>query len=182
MEESSRVPLLILDPRSGSAGKGWRCHRLTGNIDFAPTLLELAGLEAVKGMDGRSLMPLLENPEEGGHETLALMNTFPPAPTTCLSVLSGDFKYTYWWFEDDEMKACEELFNLKKDPFELTNLAGGEESTAVLAEMQEKYDNQLKSWRQEMVNRGAYGRYATLFDRSVPMAEKEKLLTGKSRE
>lgn len=181
MEESSRVPLLIYDPRSPRAGKGVRCRRLTGNIDFAPTLLELAGLEPEEGMDGKSLVPLLNDPERGGHEELALMNTFPPAPTTCLSVLSGDYKYTWWWFEDDEMKPCEELFDLREDPFELTNLAGIEESKEVLAEMREKYDERLRRWEKEAVNRESYDRYAILFDRTIPMAEKRKWLSGKRR-
>lgn len=176
MEESSRVPLIILDPRKASAGKGLRCRRLTGNIDFAPTLLELAGLEPVDGMDGRSLVPLLEDPSRGGHEELALMNTFPPAPTTSLTVVSGDFKYTYWWFENDEMKACEELFDLKRDPYELTNLAGDEGSAEVLEDMRRKYDKRLSHWKAEMVNEKSYGSYVTLFDREVPMSDKAPLL------
>lgn len=176
MEESSRVPLIIFDPRKATAGQGLRCRRLTGNIDFAPTLLELAGLEPVDGMDGRSLVPLLEDPEKGGHEELPLMNTFPPAPTTSLSVVSGDFKYTYWWFEDDKMKACEELFDLKRDPYELTNLAGDEGSAEVLADMRRKYDKRLGHWKAEMVNQKSYGRYLTLFDRKVPMSDKAPLL------
>ena len=44
LEESARAPLMIFDPRSPTAGKKLRSRALTGNIDFAPTILELAGL------------------------------------------------------------------------------------------------------------------------------------------
>ncbi|MDB4484506.1 sulfatase [bacterium] len=179
MEESSRVPLIIFDPRAGSSGKKIRCDRLTGNIDFAPTILELAGLEPTENMDGKSLLSLLEKPEEGGHETLALMNTFPPSPTTCMSIVSGPFKYTYWWYENDEMKPTEELFNLKDDPMELTNLVSMPEQKEHLESLRGKYDAQLKHWKEEAVKRNGYQKYITLFDRALPMSDKVKFQKAK---
>ena len=182
MEESSRVPLIIFDPRVESSGKQVRCDRLTGNIDFAPTILELAGLEATENMDGRSLLPLLENPREGGHGSLALINTFPPAPTTCMSIVSGLFKYTYWWFENNEMKPTEELFNLKNDPLELTNLVQVPEHKKNLGMMRKNYDVQLKHWKKEAVKGNGYQKYITLFDRHLEVAEKAKILPSKKGE
>lgn len=181
MEESSRVPLIIYDPRSESAGKEIRCDRLTGNIDFAPTILELAGKEPVEGMDGQSLLPLLKEPKKGGHESLALMNTFPPAPTTCMSIVSGPYKYTYWWFENEEMKPCEELFHLGNDPMEMTNLVTTAGQDEPLEEMRKKYDRQLVHWKEEGVKRNGYEKYITLFDRNLPLADKEKLQTAKKK-
>ncbi|MDA8960893.1 sulfatase [bacterium] len=182
MEESSRVPLIIFDPRVESSGKKVRCDRLTGNIDFAPTILELAGLEATENMDGRSLLPLLENPREGGHGSLALINTFPPAPTTCMSIVSGPFKYTYWWFENNEMKPTEELFNLKNDPLELTNLVQVPEHKKNLGMMRKNYDVQLKHWKKKAVKGNGYQKYITLFDRHLEVAEKAKILPSKKGE
>ena len=42
-EESSRVPLIMFDPRHSNSGKQLRCDALTGNVDL-PTILKLAGL------------------------------------------------------------------------------------------------------------------------------------------
>ena len=179
MEESSRVPLIIFDPRVESSGKEIRCDRLTGNIDFAPTILELAGLEATANMDGRSLLPLLEHPKEGGHGSLALINTFPPAPTTCMSIVPGSFKYTYWWFENDEMQPTEELFNLKNDPLELTNLVQVPEHKKKLGMMRKNYDVQLKHWKKEAVIGNGYQKYITLFDRHLDAAAKGKKLPSR---
>ena len=62
-EEGSRAPLIIFDPRSESAGKGKTCNALSGNIDMAPTILDMAGMQIPEQMDGASLVPLLQDPE-----------------------------------------------------------------------------------------------------------------------
>ncbi|MEJ6570326.1 MAG: hypothetical protein QNL80_15795, partial [Akkermansiaceae bacterium] len=147
----------------------------TGNIDFAATILELAGLDAFENMDGHSLVPILKTPEKGGHEQLAIMNTYPHPATTSLSIVSGEFKYTYWWYEDETMKATEELFNLKNDPGELSNLTASGIDKKSLEAMRVKYDEQLKHWKDEGVKNPRYQRYVTLFDRHISKVEKDKV-------
>ena len=58
-EESIRVPLLVRYPARLSRGRVDRDH-MALNIDFDPTLLELAGERTPQQMQGRSLVPLLE--------------------------------------------------------------------------------------------------------------------------
>ncbi len=173
MEESSRVPLMIYDPRSSTAGKGLRCKKLTGNIDFAPTMLELAGLPVPSNMDGKSLVSLLQDPEDGGHEQLAFINAYGAIPTHSLSCLTEDHKYTYWWYGDETMEPTEELFDTANDPLELTNRATDPDSASLLNKMRERYDVELAKWKAEAVPYNDYQKYGVLFDRSVPVAEKE---------
>jgi arylsulfatase A-like enzyme len=173
MEESSRAPMMIYDPRSPSAGKQLRCPALTGNIDFAPTILELAGVPAPANMDGVSLLPLLNDPSADVHEQLAFMNTYGSIPTQSLTVLTKEYKYTYWWYGDEEMKPAEELFHMAKDPLELTNLAGSPESSPVLEAMRKKYDAELGNWKAQAVSHNDYKKYEVLFDRSIPWETKK---------
>lgn len=172
MEESSRVPLMILDPRSASAGKRLRSGALTGNIDFAPTLLDLAGVAIPANMDGVSLRPLLENPDENVRQKLALMNVWGELATMSLSVVTKKLKYTYWWYGDDRMEPAEELFNLEQDPLELRGLATHSDSASELQMMRKLYDQELAAWKDQAVPYNDYQRFGVLFDRAVPLADK----------
>ncbi|MGJ8642038.1 MAG: sulfatase family protein [Luteolibacter sp.] len=174
IEESSRVPLMIYDPRSENSGKKLRSGRLTGNIDFAPTILELAGLPVPENMDGISLLSILEDPSKGGHEQLALMNVWGAGATTALSVVTRDHKYTYWWYGDDKMEPTEDVFDLSKDPHEFKNLAPNPENAPLLKDMRQKYDQELAKWKDQAVDYNDYQKFGTIFDRSVSLDDKKK--------
>lgn len=58
VDDSSRIPLIIIDPRHTASGI---ISDVTRSIDVAPTLLELAGLPVPHEMDGVSLVPYLQN-------------------------------------------------------------------------------------------------------------------------
>ena len=173
MEESSRAPLMIYDPRSPSAGKQWRSYALTGNVDFAPTILELAGLPVPANMDGHSLLPLLKDPELDIRQQMIFVNVWGSAATTSLSCLTKEWKYTYWWYGDSTMKPAEELFHLSKDPLEMTNLAGNPEAVPILESMRRRYDTELKMWKEQAVPYNDYKRFGILFDRTVALERKE---------
>jgi len=170
-EESARVPLIIYDPRSKTSGQKLRCGALTGNIDFAPTILELAGQPVPENMDGKSLLPLIANPGGDIRDHLALMNVYSDQPTHSLTVLSKHWKYTYWWYEGDGMKPTEDLFDLANDPLELKNLAANPEYRSNLEEMRKNYDNELELWKNQAVDK--YQIYSTLFDRNIPASSKK---------
>lgn len=123
MEESSRAPLMIYDPRSPTTGQHLRSTALTGNIDITPEILDLAGIPRPANMDGQSLLGLVKNPTGPGHEQLAFINVSGKIPTRSLTCLTPQFKYTYWWYGDNKMEPTEDLFDLKNDPLELKNLA-----------------------------------------------------------
>ncbi|WP_411827526.1 sulfatase [Luteolibacter sp. AS25] len=173
MEEAARAPLMIYDPRSPSAGKKLRSPALTGNIDFAPTMLELAGVEIPENMDGVSLLPLLEDPTVDVHEQLAFVNVFGPPSTHSLTTVTKDWKYTYWWYGDDKMEPTEELFHLKKDPMEMSNLARNPEAQPQLETMRKNYDAELAKWKSGSVPYHRYAQYGEIFDRSIPWDQKK---------
>jgi arylsulfatase A-like enzyme len=61
-DEGIHVPLVIYDPRLGGragAPAGQRVDRIARDVDLAPTLYELAGVEPPSDLDGQSLVPAM---------------------------------------------------------------------------------------------------------------------------
>ena len=135
-EEAIRVPLLVRGPgvRQGISQPG-----LASNIDLAPTIAELAGATVPDFVDGRSLVPLLrgEAPaswrqavlvEEGGRNLIegAAIGTNPPNPPFLALRQAEEVFIEY-------PRAGErELYDLRADPHQLKNLAGGVEQAGEL--------------------------------------------------
>ncbi len=91
---------------------GSRCDRITSLMDIYPTLIELCGLPSKEGLDGRSLIPLLRNPEKKWD--------FPAISTydfSEFSIRTENWRYTR--YIDDS----EELYDHRIDFEEWTNLA-----------------------------------------------------------
>ncbi len=92
-EESLRVPLIIAAPgvkQPGSAARG-----LVESLDLYPTLVELAGLPGVPGLEGTSLVPLLKDP--GGAVKTAAFSIAPRSPPELgRSVRTERWRYTEW--------------------------------------------------------------------------------------
>lgn len=113
-EEAIRVPLLIRS--TGEAARGRTSEALVLNTDIAPTILDLAGVEAPPS-DGASLTPLLAGASRAGREAIVLehMEGTNPVPTYC-GVRTADLKLVRYATGE------EELFDLAADPFELRNV------------------------------------------------------------
>lgn len=175
-EESSRVPLIIFDPRHENSGKKLRSGALTGNIDFAPTILGLAGVPVPEGLDGKDLMRLYDDPEASIHGSLALINVWGPAPTHALSVVTRDWKYIHWGHAAEGFEVTEELYHLARDPLELKELSNRPEHREDLLRLRAIYDRHLAHWKARAVPYHDYRRFGVLFDREVPWTEKKRQL------
>jgi arylsulfatase A-like enzyme len=120
-EETSRVPLIIAGP---NIRPDQSCPRPVGLIDLYPTLVELAGLPANPLNDGRSLVPLLEDPQLAWeHAALTFWGQNNTAVRT--------EKYRYILYED----GSEELYDREVDPNEWHNLATRPETAAIRKEL-----------------------------------------------
>lgn len=113
-ENSARVPLLISVP-GGLRGK--TSGRTVELVDLYPTLAELCGLPAPTDLAGKSLVPLLKNPNAGW--TKPAYSQVRRNTIFGRSVRTERWRYTEW----DEGKAGAELYDHQVDPAEFTNLA-----------------------------------------------------------
>lgn len=169
-EEGSRTPLIIYDPRKGE--KGVWSSSLTANIDLAPTILELAGLAIPKNMDGKSLVPVIDNPDIKVREALPLIQAWGTAPSIALTIVNEDYKYLYWPFAENT-EASEELFYLKEDPMEMQNVIYDQEHREELEKMRSFYDKALINWQHEAVKDANYREFAVLYNRMIPWERKK---------
>lgn len=178
-EEASRVPLIMFDPRRANSGKQKRCDALTGNVDFAPTILKLAGVDVPDGLDGQSLLTLYDDPGAAIHDSLPLINVWGPKPAHSLGVVTSDWKYIVWNYAEGDFKATEELYDMASDPLELKNLAADASQIESLRTMRKLYDRRVAAWKVLAVPYHGYQPFGTIFDRNIPWEQKRSLVMGK---
>ncbi|MBC8353634.1 MAG: sulfatase [Planctomycetes bacterium] len=164
-EEASRVPLIVYDGRRPTLGTEQRRDALTGNVDFTPTILELAGIKIPKNIDGRSLLPLLNDPNASTHDSLPLINVWGPKEVHSLAVVTKDWKYIYWPYDTGDFQPTEELYDTGRDPLELKNLVGNRSSRTNLRRMRDVYDITVANWRERAVEYHGYREFVAVFDR-----------------
>jgi arylsulfatase A-like enzyme len=106
--ESTRVPLIVRLPGMTERND---CNRLVNLIDFYPTLIELCGLPRKSVLDGRSFVPLLEDPTRNWNY-----------PTTTIFGKGNASIHDQRWHYLRYADGTEELYDLDADPMEWTNL------------------------------------------------------------
>jgi len=125
-EIGARVPLLISVP--GGKGNGQASPRIVETVDLYPTLIELCGLPKMPGLQGDSLVPLLNNPQAAwSHPAFTVSKSGPLG----LAVRTEKWRYA----EYDGGKAGAMLFDAQADPHELKNLANDPTHAKTVAEL-----------------------------------------------
>ncbi|HIQ20072.1 MAG TPA: DUF4976 domain-containing protein [Planctomycetes bacterium] len=121
-EEATRVPLIFVVP--GLTPSGARCERTVSLVDIYPTLADLCGLPVGRHLEGRSLKPLLADPQTTWDR---------PAVTTHgrnnHAIRSRRWRYIRYH------DGTEELYDHQHDPMEWTNLAGDPQYARVKQEL-----------------------------------------------
>lgn len=149
-EESFSTPLVMQLPSRFK--KRGIIDALVQNIDFAPTMLELAGVEVPSDIQGASLLPLLKNSKapRGWRKSLYYhYYEFPGehAVKRHYGVKTERYKLIHFYDNIDEW----ELFDLHADPAEMNNLYGKKgyeditrDLRAELKRLQESYDDPIR--------------------------------------
>jgi uncharacterized sulfatase len=114
-EESARVPMIIYDP--DAKGNGKVSSRPVELVDLYPTLADLAGLPVPTGVEGRSLRPLVEDPQAPWDVPAFTQVTH--GKVMGRSVRTEQWRYTEW---GNDGKEGAELYDQVNDPKEYKNL------------------------------------------------------------
>jgi len=140
-EESLRMPLIVRWP--GVVKAGSRNTDLTSNLDFAQTFLAMAGAELPSDMQGRSLVPLLkgQTPNDWRRSFYYHYYEFPgPHSVQRHYGVRTDRHKLIYFYQLEEW----ELYDLEKDPDELTSVYGDPAYAAVTADL----ESELKRLRE----------------------------------
>ena len=120
-EESLRTPLLISTPWGGDGSV--EIGELIQNIDYAPTILDLAGVAIPADMDGKSFAGLLRGEESTEPFRDAIYYHYYEYPNEHsvkrhYGIRTDRYKLIHFYYDIDEW----ELYDLNNDPAEMNNL------------------------------------------------------------
>jgi len=145
-ENSSRVPLVVVDPQQVSRA---RSSRLVSLVDLLPTMMDVAGAEPMPDspgqLDGHSLIPLTQNSSTAEAQWNNAVISEYTGEGTCAPIRMlrrNEFKLIYTHGESDQ------LFNLIEDPLEINDLSGDAQYGDRVASMKTEL---LDGWDPEQI-------------------------------
>lgn len=147
-EEAIHIPFILRYPDQFNGGL--RTKTMFSSVDVMPTLLSLCGVAIPEGVQGKDLSHALRGEMGDEPDSVYLQILGPGWPHR------GDWvgywrgirteRWTYArWREPGKYEYGIWLFNRKKDPYEMNNLAGKEE----YKEIQARLEKRLKQWMKD---------------------------------
>jgi iduronate 2-sulfatase len=134
-ELDARAPLIIRAP--GAKANGRKSAALVEFVDVYPTLCELAGLPTSETLEGRSVVPLLSDPDTAFKQ--AAFSLYPRrvdgAPLMGYAMRTDRYRYVEWQDRRTRDIVATELYDHENDPGENTNVACLPENRDRLAEL-----------------------------------------------
>jgi arylsulfatase A-like enzyme len=159
-EESFRTPLLVRWP--GKIKAGSTSKQMVMNLDFAETFLDVAGAEIPADMQGKSIKNILtgNTPADWRKSVYYHYYEFPGAHSVQrhYGVRTERYKLIHF-YEKKEW----ELFDLEKDPNELTSVHGRE----AYADVQKELETELKRLREQYKDDGTVETFGITNQRKV---------------
>ncbi len=157
-EESQRMPFIIRYPQGVKPGT--RTNAIVENVDFAPTLLDFAGVTAPAVMQGRSFKSICETGREPADWKQAAyyrywMHLAHHDNPGHLGLRTKEYKLIYYYGVSRDGKSpatppAWELYDLRKDPQELVNVYDEPAYANVVSELK----HQLAARRQQIGDDG----------------------------
>jgi len=146
------VPAVIRYP-AGLENPGRTVDEFVSLTDFTPTFLDVAGIEPSQALAGKTLLPFLKDSQPATwRDAVYTQCNGVELYYVQRSITTKDYKYVFNGFDFDE------LYDLKNDPLELTNLAAQKEYESIKLELCE----QLMRFAYEHDDEGVLPAYVTV--------------------
>lgn len=146
-EPSIHVPLIIYDPRLPDEKRGARVQAFSQSIDYAPTMIEMAGLPIPDNIQGRSLVPLLHGniPDDWRDDIFHdyIFEMYPGDIPKNIAVRTERYKLVRYTAPRPQF---EQLFDLERDPLEIHNFIDDPDYFEIRHEMRQR----LSRYRQDL--------------------------------
>ena len=144
-EENLRIPFLLRYPARLTAG-GLRPDPMVLNIDLAPTLLDLAGLPVPESMQGRSILPVMENRAQDWRTSFLYeyFKDFPYNVPAQNAVRTRQYLYVEY-----DGRRLPELYDIQRDPRTLQNIIDSPSGRQQLPELKKLLDEYLAARPEE---------------------------------
>ncbi len=150
-EELMHIPVIMRFPEGEHAGK--KIDALVSLVDIAPTILDFYNVRQMADSRGKSLLPLVRGETDNIYQYIFLERRWYPekneenkknwAPGEKFGVRSEKWKYI--WASEE----ADELFDLEKDPHELTSIAS--EHPDIMEIMKKELDNYFALVKKEII-------------------------------
>ncbi len=135
LELDTRIPLIVSVP--GYAG-GERSNSLVEIIDIFPTLIELTGGENPGTMDGRSLEPVLKDPNKAFRSHA--LSEYRRGNVVGFSLRNHRWRYTEWIDTGTRKVLSSELYDHKETALSKRNLVGQPEFADLVSALSQQLD------------------------------------------
>jgi len=144
-EESMRMPFLIRYPATIKAGS--RTDAVIGNVDFAPTMLDFAGVRKPGYMQGTSFKQICETGKEPNNWPNEAyyrywMHMAHHDNPGHVGIRTKEYKLIYYYGADyqgtNQTPPAWELYDMQKDPLESTNLYDDPEYAATVTQLKKR--------------------------------------------
>jgi arylsulfatase A-like enzyme len=175
-EESIRMPFIVKYPKlikEGSVNED-----IISNIDFAPTLLDLANISSTQNMQGKSFLPLLNGttPANWQQKMYYHYYEFPywHHVQPHYGIRTQKYTLAHFYYNIDVW----ELYDLEKDPYQMNNIINNPEYTDIvinlktqLKELMIKYENNKSLSDFRIITDTNYGLIVDLKDDETSVQE-----------
>ena len=135
-EESLMMPLIVKWP--GVTKPDSRSVQMVQNLDYAQTFLEMAGAEIPSNMQGRSLVPILKNGKADDWRKSIYYHYYEYPSVHMIprhyGIRTERYKLIHFYQFGNEW----EMYDLKDDPDELTNIYGKADKKSLQKDLKEQ--------------------------------------------